>query len=124
MNKEPETYEELIRYKRCVDLTLHYDLSREDLDQIYNFLATYQKAVVIGNKSSLTLKVSYNTNVQPIVIHAKCIDSTIDGIRMSNELFTLIPHYVPYTSSGGGSSYGNIKNGRISGMEKRNRRKN
>ena len=23
MNKEPETYEELIRYKRCVDLTYY-----------------------------------------------------------------------------------------------------
>ena len=36
MNKEPETYEELIRYKRCVDLTSHYNLSQKEFDKIYN----------------------------------------------------------------------------------------
>ena len=34
MNKEPETYEELIRKKRCIDLTKFYELSENDLDQI------------------------------------------------------------------------------------------
>ena len=50
MNKEPETYEELIRYKRCVDLTKYYELSKDELDKIYNYLATYPKAVIIGNE--------------------------------------------------------------------------
>ena len=38
MNKEPETYEELIRQKRCIDLTRHYNLTEEDLEKIYEFL--------------------------------------------------------------------------------------
>ena len=38
MDREPETYEELIRYKRCVDLTRYYDLSKEELNKIYNHL--------------------------------------------------------------------------------------
>ena len=29
MNKEPETYEELIRKKRCIDLTKYYQLTAE-----------------------------------------------------------------------------------------------
>ena len=29
MNKEPETYEELIRYKRCIDLLHSYELTQE-----------------------------------------------------------------------------------------------
>ena len=40
MNKEPETYEELIRKKRCIDLTKYYELSEDDLEQIYHFLET------------------------------------------------------------------------------------
>ena len=34
MNKEPETYEELIRQKRCIDLTKYYELSMDDLKYI------------------------------------------------------------------------------------------
>ena len=49
MNKEPETYEELIRYKRCVDLTSHYELSQEELDKIYTFLEKYPDAHIAGN---------------------------------------------------------------------------
>ena len=38
MKKEPETYEELIRQKRCIDLTKYYQLTESELEQIYNFL--------------------------------------------------------------------------------------
>ena len=34
MKKEPETYEELIRQKRCVDLTKYYSLTEEQLEEI------------------------------------------------------------------------------------------
>ena len=46
MNKEPETYEELIRYKRCVDLTSYYELSKEELDKIYNYLEKYPQVSI------------------------------------------------------------------------------
>ena len=112
MNKEPETYEELIRYKRCVDLSSHYDLSKEELDRIYNYLVTYPNAVIVGNENSLTLKVNYKPEIQPEVINAKCTDSSIDGIKLSNDAFTIIPHYVPSSSGGysGGSSSNNNNN--------------
>ena len=113
MNKEPETYEELIRYKRCVDLIEHYDLTQEELNKIYNHLATYPKAIVIGNENSLTLKVNYKPEIQPEIINAKCIDNSIDGIKLTNDAFTIIPHYNPSSSSSsysGGSSSNNNNN--------------
>ena len=114
MNKEPETYEELIRYKRCVDLTKYYELTKEELDKIYNYLATYPKAVIVGNDNSLTLKVNYKPEIQPEVINAKCINGSIDGVKLSNDDFTIIPHYVPSSSGGysGGSSSNNNNNNR------------
>ena len=112
MNKEPETYEELIGYKRCVDLTKYYELSKDELDKIYNYLATYPKAVIIGNETTLTLKVNYQPEIESEIINAKCIDSSIDGLKLSNDAFTLIPHYVPSSDSGysGGSSSNNNNN--------------
>ena len=112
MNKEPETYEELMRYKRCVDLTSYYDLSKEELDKIYNYLTTYPQAVIVGNWDSLTLKVENKPEIQPEVINAKCTDFSIDGVELDNDIFTVIPHYVPSSSSGysGGSSSNNNNN--------------
>ena len=108
MNKEPETYEELIRFKRCVDLSSYYELTKEELERIYNFLATYPKAVVIGNANSLTLKVDYKPEIKPEIILAKCKSFGIDGLRLTNDLLKIIPHYTP--SSGGGYSGGSSSN--------------
>ncbi len=112
MDREPETYEELIRYKRCVDLTRYYNLSKEELNKIYNHLATYPKAVVIGNDSTLTLKVNYKPEIQPEIITAQCVDNSIDGIKLTNDAFTIIPHYTSYAGTGysGGSSSNNNNN--------------
>ena len=49
MNKEPETYEELIRKKRCIDLTKYYELSKSDLEKIYDFLESNQDGEVRWN---------------------------------------------------------------------------
>ena len=43
MKKEPETYEEIIRQKRCIDLAKYYDLTEEQLEQIYDFLKNNPK---------------------------------------------------------------------------------
>lgn len=112
MNRQPETYEELIRYKRCVDLTRYYQLTQEELDKIYDYLTTYPKAVIVGNMNSLTLNVDDQPEIQPEIINAKCIDSSIDGVRISNDVFTINQHYVPSSSGGyhGGSSSNNNNN--------------
>lgn len=112
MNKEPETYEELIRYKKCVDLTSYYALSQEELDKIYNYLATHPQAIIVGNENSLTLKVNYHPEIQPEVINATCIDSSVDGVKLTNDTFAIISHYVSSNSRGysGGSSSNNNNN--------------
>lgn len=111
MNKEPETYEELIRKKRCIDLTNYYELSLSDLDQIYTFLEKNPNGIVRGGSQNLLLMLSENdTNF--ITIQSKCIDSKIDGIILSNNLFKVFNHYTSSSSSGssGGSSSNNNNN--------------
>ena len=107
MNKEPETYEELIRMKRCVELTKYYNVTKEELEQIYNFLAANPNGQVDGKKMNLSLVVGNNV-AGAVTIAARCISSAIDGVIMSNTMFRVIPHYTP--SSGGGYSGGSSSN--------------
>ena len=111
MNKEPETYEELIRKKRCIDLTKYYELSQADLEQIYNFLESNPNGQVRAGKDNISLVIDNNL-ANATIITSKCISSAIDGIVLSNTLFNIIPHYTPSSSGGysGGSSSNNNKN--------------
>ena len=38
MNKEPDTYEELIRKKRCIDLAKYYSLTDDNLEKVRGFV--------------------------------------------------------------------------------------
>ena len=111
MNFEPQTYEELIRMKRCVELTKYYELTEGELEEIYRFLEQNPEASVKGGRQNLALIRGQDTqNAQ--VIMANCIDSSIDGILMSQTVFKVIPHYVPSSGSAGssGSSSNNNNN--------------
>ena len=112
MNREPETYDELIRYKRCVDLTSHYELSKDELERIYNYLEQNPQALIVGNENSLTLTIEKEQAPSPEIINARCIDASIDGVELSNDIFITIPHYDPSSSGGysGGSSSNNNNN--------------
>ena len=46
MNFEPQTYEELIRMKRCVELTKYYEVTEEELWEIYHFLEQEPEAFI------------------------------------------------------------------------------
>lgn len=112
MKNEPETYEELIRKKRCIDLSKYYELTENDLEQIYSFLAANKNGQVRCGKQNISLVIG-NDTANAIVIVTKCINADIDGIIMSNDIFNIIPHYTPsstYTSSGGSSSNNNNNN--------------
>ena len=111
MNKEPETYEELIRRKRCINLTKYYELTHDDLNEIYNFLESHKDGYTKCGSNTILFMIK--GNITPIkVINTKCIDATIDGIVMSDSIFNIIPHYVPTSHSGysGGSSSNNNNN--------------
>lgn len=115
MNKEPETTEELIRKKRCIDLTKYYELSMEELEQIYKFLEDNPNGKVTGGQQNISL--ISGVNQEPIVIIARLIDPTIDGLNFGNDFFNILPHYDPSSSyyssrsySGGSSSNNNNNN--------------
>lgn len=103
MNSEPETYEELIRKKRCIDLSKYYELSYDEFDQIYDFLCNTKNALVKASKSTIIL--TSKDKITPIIIQTKCLNDNIDGIIMSDKLFRIIPHYDPPERSSYHSSY-------------------
>lgn len=103
MNKDPETYEELIRKKRCIDLTKYYELSMADLEQIYKFLVDNPTGQVIGS-SNLSLVVNGDTS-NAVIINSRCTDSSVDGVIMSNKEFRILPHYESSGGSYSGSSF-------------------
>ena len=111
MKEEAKTYEELIRKKRCIDITKYYELDENDLETIYNFLKENKEAVIRGGIENLVLTCKGKEN-QIIVSRKKT--STIDGVTVSNNLFKIIPHYTPSSggsySSGGSSSNNNNNN--------------
>ena len=110
MNFDPQTYEELIRMKRCVELTKYYELTEEELEEIYRFLEQNPEASVKGGRQNLALIRGQDTRNAQVII-ANCIDSSIDGILMSQTVFKVIPHYVPSSgSAGSGGSSSNTNN--------------
>lgn len=61
MNFEPQTYEELIRMKRCVELTKYYEVTEEELWEIYHFLEQEPEAFIKGGRQNLSLSIGQNT---------------------------------------------------------------
>ena len=114
--KEPETYDELVRYKKCVDLTSYYNLTTDDLNKIYEFLGSNDKANVIAKGNRICLMIGSAVSA---VITAACIKSTIAEINITKDLFQVVNKYVRSrsSSSGGGWSSGVGSNGG-SGKEK------
>ena len=111
--KEPETYEELIRYKHCVDLAKYYELSEDNLKLVYDFLTLYKDGEVSGGTDTITL--TLNNEVKE-VIKTNLIDNSIAGLSMNNIYFSTILPYVSNSYSGtsggfgGGSSNNNNNN--------------
>ena len=57
MDKEPETYQELITKKLCYELTNEYQIKKGDLDKIYYFLLKNENAVVVGDGHNINLQI-------------------------------------------------------------------
>ena len=54
MNKEAETYEELIRQKRCIDFIKYYNITKDEVEKIYQFLTKYPNGIVSANTSTIS----------------------------------------------------------------------
>ena len=108
--KEPETYNELVRVKQCMDLATHYSLSEETLNEVYDFLTLNAANYLIANKSVLAFM--NGNGVLSKSIPAALKDYSIDGLKLTNTGMTLFPHYTPSSGgySGGSSSNNNNNN--------------
>src|SRR5574344_139648 len=103
----PKTYNEVIRKKRCYDLTKYFEISEERLVEIYNFLNK-------GNEN----KISATTKIISLYTGKKLIKSLnvnpkntyFDGVILTDKGFSVIPHYTSNGSSSGGSSSNNNNN--------------
>ena len=111
MNFEPETYEELIRMKRCIELTKYYALTEAQLEDIYVFLKQNPDGSVKGGLQNLVLIRGTDTQHAQVLM-AKRINTGIDGVLLTKTAFRVIPHHTPSSGSGrsGGSSSNNNNN--------------
>lgn len=112
MNNEPVSYEELIRKKRCIEMTKYYYLTQDDLNTIYDFLSNNRNGEVIGGKGIISFVINKKTQS---VLPAKQQSLLIDGVILTNSKFSVIRHYdsssgYSSSSSGGGSSNNNNNN--------------
>ncbi|MFQ7204213.1 hypothetical protein [Waltera sp.] len=86
---EPQTYEELIRMKRCVELTKYYEVTEEELWEIYHFLEQEPEAFIKGATEPVPHhRAEY---CKQKVIMANCTDSSIDGILLSRTECKVFP---------------------------------
>lgn len=88
--KKVETYEELIRMKRCVDLTKYYGLEKNDLEKIYLFLEKNSFGIIKGDREKLVLITPDNQN-EKIIIDVKSINPKIDGVYLTNDSLLINP---------------------------------
>ena len=103
----PKTYNEVIRKKRCYDLAKYFEVSNEILVEIYNFLSISKDNRISTTQNIISFYTGKNL-IKSISVKSKT--SSFDGITLSNNTFTVIPHYTSDISSSGGSSSNNNNN--------------
>lgn len=117
MNKEPETYTELITQKKCADLTNYFKISQEDLETIYTFLLEDKQHQVYATQSGISL-CKNNTTIKAINAIPK--STAFDSITITQAAFSYVPH-ITYTSSSGSSYSGGSSNNNNNNNNNNNR---
>jgi len=88
LNVQPQTYNELMRVKRCYELTKYFVLSEELLEKIYNFLAEDPKheilttMIIINFMDEDTIVTSYSAEPKT---------QTFSSIKISEKVFNVVP---------------------------------
>ncbi|MBR6820621.1 MAG: hypothetical protein IKM55_00155 [Bacilli bacterium] len=111
LNRNPETYNEIVHLKKMLDLAKYYQLSAEVMDEVSDFILADPKNTVVCDASRMVLK--SNGTEQKTFAVAK-MSSAIDGLTLSAASLVVVPHYTPSSGgggySGGGSSNNNNNN--------------
>ena len=112
LNRNPETYNEIVHLKKMLDLAKYYNISTEVLDEISDFVLENKKNSVVCDLNKIVLKNAKGEEHK--VYKASKLSSSIDGLTLTSASLVVIPHYTPSSSgggySGGGSSNNNNNN--------------
>ena len=76
LKKNPETYNEIVHYKKMMDLVKYYQLSEEVLNEISDFILADSKNSVECSETRMYLQ--HGNNVYKTFI-ITILDKTIDG---------------------------------------------
>ena len=107
LKKNPETYNEIVHYKKMMDLVKYYQLSEEVLNEISDFILADSKNSVECSETRMYLKQGNNVYK---TFNITLLDKTIDGLILSLSSLVIIPHY-SYSSSRSGSSSSSSSSG-------------
>ena len=98
MNKEPETYDELILQRRCVELTKYYELSKEEVEKIYEWVKG--NGTLKGGATGVSL---YKGDIlKDTILTRKTV--SIDGLLLTKESLKVYPHHIEQIHYSGGGS--------------------
>ncbi|MBP3460980.1 MAG: hypothetical protein J6K21_01025, partial [Bacilli bacterium] len=109
INRQAKTYNEIIRKKRCYELTKYFYITDEEINEIYDFLSeSKENEIRTSNKYINFVKGSNVIKTK----EANARINSFDAIVLSSTLFRITPHYTSSSSSGGfsGSSSNNNNN--------------
>lgn len=109
IDKNPKTYNELIRLKKCYTLANYYSNISEDMfEEVYNFLGESPKNAIVANRKVLSLLDEHSKVVKvfPLIPSS----SSFDSIKINKKGISVIPYYSSSSSSYSSSSSSNTNN--------------
>ena len=89
LNRNPETFNEIVHLKRMLSLAQNYQVSNEVLDEISDFVLASPSNTVECNYNTIVLK---SGGMVHKTFQAVKTSSSIDGIRLSMASLVIIPH--------------------------------
>ena len=119
LNKNPETYNEIVHLKKMLVLAENYALSNEVINEVSDFILSNPKNTVVCDSTNMILKSNGAEYKKFEVIK---MSKDIDGLTLSAKSLVIIPHYTP--SSGGGYSGGSSSNNNNNNNNKNNNNNN
>lgn len=109
IDKQPKTYNEIIRLKKCYTLANYYSNITENMfNEIYDFLGESPDNSIVANQTILSFVDENGKVIKTFSIIPK--DTSFDRINIDDKGVSVTPHYDSSSSSWSGSSGNNNNN--------------
>lgn len=109
IDKQPKTYNEIIRLKKCYTLANYYSNITENMfNEIYDFLGESPDNSIVANQTILSFVDGNGKVIKTFSIIPK--DTSFDRINIDDRGVSVTPHYDSSSSSWSGSSGNNNNN--------------